>query len=176
MTKKRATNNKQHVGADLCACPKQRTNLDEYFMYEALKEAKKAYKKEEVPIGAVIVLENKIISRGHNLRESKNNPLYHAEIIAIDKAAKKLKKWRLNGAKLYVTIEPCPMCIGAIINARIDFVVFGAKDEKAGACGSVINIPEIKKLNHRVKINCGILEKECKIIIQDFFKNLRNKI
>lgn len=154
---------------------KMKNKTDEYFMREALKEAKKAYKKEEVPIGAVIVLENKIISRGHNLRESKNNPLYHAEIIAIDKAAKKLKKWRLNGAKLYVTIEPCPMCIGAIINARIDLVAYGAKDEKAGACGSVINIPEIKKLNHKVIIKSGILEKECKNIIQEFFKKLRNK-
>jgi len=145
-------------------------------MRGALKEAEKAYNKEEVPIGAVIVLENKIISRGHNLRESKNNPLYHAEIIAIDKAAKKLKKWRLNDTKLYVTIEPCPMCIGAIINARIDLVAYGAKDEKAGACGSVINIPEIKKLNHKVAIKSGILEKECKKIIQKFFKKLRNKI
>lgn len=160
---------------------------DEYFMKEALREARKAYKKNEVPIGAVIVLENKIISKGHNLRETKSNPLYHAEIIAIDKAAKKLKKrraanpsqangsWRLLGAKLYVTIEPCPMCIGAIINARIGELVYGAKDPKAGACGSAMNIPENEKLNHRVKIKGKILEEESKEIIQCFFKEKRKR-
>ncbi|MFH1453815.1 MAG: tRNA adenosine(34) deaminase TadA [Armatimonadota bacterium] len=148
---------------------------DKYFMKQAIKEAEKARKKEEVPIGAVLVLEDKIISRGHNLRETKTNPLYHAEIIAVDKASKKLKKWRLRGTKLYVTIEPCPMCIGAAINARIKEVVYGAPDPKAGACKSIMNIPFNKKLNHKVKVKKGILEKECREIIQKFFKELRKK-
>ena len=162
MTKKRATSDEQRA-----------TAVDEYFMAQALKEAQKAYEKKEVPIGAVLVYEGKIISRGHNLRESKLNPLYHAEIIAIDKAAKKLKRWRLSDTKLYVTVEPCPMCMGAIINSRISEVVYGADDEKAGACGTVLNLSKYKQLNHRAKIKKGILKQECKEIIQDFFKRVR---
>lgn len=145
----------------------------EYFMKEALKEANKALKKNEVPIGAVIVKSGKIIARGHNLRETKKNSLKHAEIIAIDKACKKLKNFRLENVELYVTLEPCTMCAGAIIQSRIPMVIFGAKDEKYGAVVSVANMFEIKS-NHKVEFEQGILEKECSEIIKGFFKKLRN--
>lgn len=146
----------------------------EYFMKEALKEAKKAYKKLEVPVGVVIVKDNNIISRAYNKKEEKNNPTQHAEIIAIEKACKKLKNWRLNGCQMYVTLEPCPMCAGAIINSRIEKVYIGTKDEKTGACGSKLNLLQEYNFDTQVEIEIGLLQDECKNILKDFFKELRN--
>ena len=140
----------------------------------ALQQAVKAAKINEVPIGAVIVMNNKIISKGYNKRECKKNALLHAEIIAIEKACKKLKSWRLSDCELYVTLEPCPMCMGAIINSRISKVVFGAYDKKAGSCGSVVNLNDYP-YNHHPEIIGGVLEKECSSILSDFFSTLRKK-
>lgn len=141
-------------------------------MNEAYKEAKKAYLKNEVPIGAVIVKDGKIIARAHNLRESKNISLAHAEILCIKKACKKLNSWRLDDAEMYITLEPCPMCAGAIIQSRISKIYIGAKDKKNGCVGSVANILDINT-THKVKYeylgNC----KECSDIISNFFKELR---
>lgn len=147
---------------------------DELFMKEALKEAKKAYKKEEIPVGAVIIKDGKIIARGHNLKETKVDTIKHAEIIAIQKAQKKLNSWRLENCYMYVTLEPCSMCAGAIINSRIKKVYIGTMDEKTGACGSVLNLFEYK-FNHKVQLETGILKEDCKAIIQKFFKELRIK-
>jgi len=144
------------------------------FMKEALKEARKAYEKKEVPIGAVIVKDGKIISRGHNLRETKQDATLHAEMVAIVKACKKIGSWRLNGCDMYVTLEPCCMCAGAIISSRIDRVFVGALDTKSGAAGSVVNVFDIKQLNHKVEVHIGILEEDCKAIMKSFFKQLRN--
>lgn len=147
----------------------------EYFMKEALKEAKKAYKKLEVPVGVVIVKDNEIIARAYNQKEMKNSPIKHAEIIAIEKACKKLNNWRLNDCEMYVTLEPCPMCAGAIINSRIKKVYIGAVQEKTGACGSKINL--IEKYNSETKVDTefGILQDKCLSLVQDFFKELRRK-
>ena len=147
--------------------------MEEKFMIEALKEAKKAYKRKEVPIGAVIVYKNKIIARGYNLRESKNNSILHAEIIAIKKACKKLKSWRLDECDLYVTLEPCPMCSGAIIQSRIKNIFFGAKDPKAGCVNSKVELFEHGLFNHNVNVSGGLLERECSQLLKDFFKELR---
>ena len=147
--------------------------MEEIFMKEAIKEAKKAYKNREVPIGAVIVYRNKIISRGYNLREKKKNALLHAEIIAINKACRKLKSWRLSECDLYVTVEPCPMCAGAIIQSRIKNIFFGAPDIKAGCAGSKANLFEEGLFNHNVNITGGILESECADLLKDFFHQLR---
>ena len=147
----------------------------EYFMNEALKEAKKAYKKEEVPVGVVIVKENEIIARAYNQKEGKNNPIKHAEIIAIEKACKKINNWRLNDCEMYVTLEPCPMCAGAIINSRIKKIYIGAVQEKTGACGSKINILEEYKTETTVDVEFGILKDKCLKIVQEFFKELRKK-
>ena len=144
------------------------------FMKEAIKEAKKAYNKKEAPIGAVIVYGNKIISRGYNLRENKKNSLMHAEIIAINKACKKLKSWRLDECDLYVTLEPCPMCAGAIIQSRIKNIFFGASDIKSGCAESKINLFEKGKFNHNVNVVGHILESECAQLLKDFFTELRN--
>jgi len=144
----------------------------EYFMKEALKEAKKAYKKEEIPVGAVIVKDEKIIARGHNLKEFKHSATSHAEIMAIEKANKKLNAWRLEDCEMYITLEPCMMCMGAIINARIKKIYIGTLDPKTGACTSVINI-ENYKFNHVVEVETGILKNECEYILKDFFKMLR---
>jgi len=146
----------------------------EKFMNEALKEAKKAYKKEEIPVGTVIVKDGKIISRAHNLRETKHSSISHAEILAIDKANKKLGAWRLDNCEMYITLEPCMMCMGAIINARIKKIYIGTLDPKTGACISVINIDNYK-FNHIVEIETGILKDECEYILKDFFKMLRKK-
>lgn len=146
----------------------------EKFMKEALKEAKKALNKAEVPIGAVIVKDNIVIARGHNLRETKQNSLCHAEIVAINKACKKLNNFRLEDCDLYVTVEPCPMCAGAIIQSRIRKVYYGAFDERYGAVDSVYNIFKINS-NHRVESEYGILKEECSTVIKEFFKELRNK-
>ncbi len=145
----------------------------EKFMKEALKEAKKAYEKLEIPVGCVIVKDNKIIARGHNLKETKFDTTKHAEIIAIQKASKKLKSWRLSECEMYVTLEPCSMCAGAIINSRIKRLYYGAKDEKTGAVGSVLNLLQDYKFNHNVEVEQGVLEEECSNILKEFFKNLR---
>ena len=146
----------------------------EKFMKEALKEAKKAYEKEEIPVGAVIVRDGKIIAKAHNLKESKQSSISHAEILAIRKANKKLKAWRLENCEMYITLEPCMMCMGAIINARIKKIYIGTLDPKTGACESVINIDNYK-FNHIVEIETGILKEECEYILKDFFKILRKK-
>ena len=147
--------------------------MQEKFMKEALKEAKKAYDKLEVPVGAIIVKDGKIIARAHNLKETRFDTTNHAEIIAIQKASKKLKSWRLLDCEMYVTLEPCSMCAGAIINSRIKKVYIGANDEKTGAVGSVLNLFDDFKFNHNVEFEKGILKKECENILKDFFKELR---
>ena len=147
---------------------------NEFFMNEALKEAKKAYKKEEIPVGAVIVKDGEIISRAHNLKESKCSSISHAEILAIEKANKKLNAWRLEDCDMYITLEPCMMCMGAIINARIRKIYIGTLDPKTGACTSVINVKDYK-FNHEVEIETGIQKEQCEYILKDFFKMLRKK-
>ncbi len=148
---------------------------DEYYMKKALNLAKKAMLIDEVPVGAVIVKDDKIITSSYNTRESKKDSLGHAEINAIRKANKKLDAWRLDGCTIYVTIEPCLMCAGALIQSRIDRIVYGAKDLKGGAFGSSINILEAKNINHHPAITAGVLEEECSSIIKDYFKNKRIK-
>ena len=148
---------------------------EERYMLEALKEAKKAAFKDEVPIGCVIVKDNKIIARGHNLRENKKDVTCHAEIVAIRKANKKLNDWWLSDCDLYVTIEPCLMCMGAIYQSHINRVIYGAKDPKGGAISSIVNFKEIKNLNHYPEIVSGVLEEECSQIIKNYFKAKRNK-
>ncbi len=146
---------------------------DKFYMSEALKEAQRAFEEDEVPVGAVIVHDGRIIARGHNQVERLNDPTAHAEIIAITSATNYLgTKW-LNEASLYVTIEPCSMCAGAMVLARIKNLCFGAKDPKTGACGSIINIANHKKLNHRIKVTKGILEIECSSLLKDFFREKR---
>lgn len=147
---------------------------DEIFMKKALDEAKLALEKGEVPIGAVIVKDGQIVATAHNLRETDRSATAHAELLAIEKACKALGGWRLTGCELYVTLEPCPMCAGAIINSRIDRVIFGSKDEKAGACGSVMNL-FAADFNHRPKLTVGVLEEECSAILKSFFASLREK-
>lgn len=147
--------------------------MQEKFMKEALKEAKKAYNKLEIPVGAVIVKNDKIIARAHNIKEEKKDTTKHAEIIAIQKASKKLETWRLNDCEMYVTLEPCAMCAGAIIQARLKKVYIGTMDEKTGACGSVLNLFKDYKFNHIVELETGILQEECEKILKNFFKELR---
>jgi len=151
---------------------------DEKYMKEALKEAKKAYKLGEVPIGCVIVYEGKIIGRGYNRRNTDKTTLAHAEISAIKKASKIVGDWRLEGCTLYVTLEPCQMCSGAIIQARIDRVVMGSMNPKAGCGGSLLNILENDSFNHQAEVTRGVLQDECSEILVKFFKELRvrNKI
>lgn len=150
-------------------------SMEEKFMKEALKEAKKAYNKLEVPVGAVIVRDGQIISRAHNLKESKKDTTNHAEILAIQKASKKLGSWRLLDCEMYVTLEPCTMCAGAIIQARVGKLYIGTMDYKTGACGSVLNVLEDYPFNHKVEYETGILKDECENILQEFFKELRKK-
>ena len=148
-------------------------DIKEKFMKEALKEARKAYNKLEVPVGAVMVKDGQIIARGHNRKETKKDTTKHAEIIAIQRASKKLEAWRLSDCEMYVTLEPCSMCAGAIIGARLKKVYIGTMDEKTGACGSVLNLLEDYPFNHKVEIERGILQTECESILKDFFKELR---
>lgn len=143
------------------------------FMKQALKEAKKAYEKLEVPVGAVIVKDGKIIAKAHNLKETKTDTTKHAEILAIQKASKKLESWRLLDCEMYITLEPCSMCAGAMINSRIKKIYIGALDEKTGAAGSVLNLFEDYKFNHKVEVEKGVMQKECENILKDFFKMLR---
>lgn len=142
-------------------------------MMEALKEAKKAYEKLEVPVGAVIVKEGKIIAKAYNQKENKKDTTKHAEILAIQKASKRLNSWRLTDCDMYVTLEPCPMCAGAIIQSRIKKVYIGTLDEKTGAVGSVLNLFKDYKFNHKVDFENGILSEKCKLILQNFFSDLR---
>lgn len=148
--------------------------MEEKFMKAALKEAKKAYEKLEVPVGAVIVKDGKIIARAHNLKETKYDTTKHAEILAIQKASKKLNSWRLIDCEMYVTLEPCSMCAGALINSRIKKVYIGASDQKTGAVGSVFNLLEDYTFNHKVEYKKGVLQDECESILKEFFKELRN--
>ena len=147
----------------------------EFFMREALKEAQKAYDQAEVPIGAVVVLNGEIIGRGYNLREKEQDATLHAEIKAIRQANQHLGSWRLEDCELFVTLEPCPMCSGAMILARMKRVVFGAFDPKAGTAGTFMNLLQDSRFNHQVEVEQGVLEDECKEILQQFFKGLRER-
>lgn len=149
--------------------------MEEKYMIAALREAKKAYDKLEVPIGAVIVKDGNIIARAHNLRETSKQACAHAEILAIQKACKKIGAWRLEDCDIYVTLEPCPMCAGAIINSRIKNLYFGAMEPKSGVAGSKFNLFSDYKFNHSVNVVPGVLENECVSLLKDFFKMLRNK-
>ena len=145
----------------------------EYWMNQAFREAEQAYDEGEVPIGAIVVFENKIIGKGHNSIENLQDPTAHAEIIAITAAADHLGSRRLLNTKMYVTVEPCPMCAGAIVQARIPILVYGATDPKAGACGTLFNVVQDERLNHKVELISGILENKCSLIMSDFFRKLR---
>jgi tRNA(adenine34) deaminase len=148
---------------------------DEDFMALALREAARAYEEDEVPVGAVVVLEGRVIGKGHNQRERLNDPTAHAEMIAITSAAVHLGSWRLEGATIFVTLEPCPMCAGALVNARIERLVFGAEDPKAGACGTLFNIPEDQRLNHRLAVRGGVLAEEGGSILTTYFREKRKQ-
>lgn len=148
---------------------------DEHYMKEAIRQAKKAYALDEVPIGCVIVYENKIIARGYNRRNTDKNTLAHAEISAIKKASKKLGDWRLEGCTLYVTLEPCQMCAGAIVQARVSRTVIGSMNPKAGCGGSILNLLEMQEFNHQVDVTRGVLKEECSAMLTTFFKELRAK-
>jgi tRNA(adenine34) deaminase len=143
------------------------------FMMEALKEAEKAFAKSEVPVGAVVVKDGEIIARGHNLRETQQDPTAHAEMIAIKESALRLGRWRLTDCTIYVTLEPCAMCAGAMVLARIQRLVYGASDPKAGAVGSLMNILTDKRLNHQVEVESGILAKECGDLLRSLFSTRR---
>ena len=149
------------------------TKIDEIYMSEALKEACKAKQEDEVPVGCIIVKDRKIIARGHNQVERLKDPTAHAEMIAITQATNYLSSKWLSGAWIYVTIEPCSMCAGALVLARIERLIYGVVDPKAGACGSVVNIINNRRLNHRINIKKGILEKECSSLLKEFFKKKR---
>ena len=148
---------------------------EEKYMKAAIREAKKAWKLEEVPIGCVIVYNDQIIARGYNRRNTDANTLAHAELSAIRKASKKLGDWRLEGCTMYVTLEPCQMCAGALVQSRIDKVVIGSMNPKAGCAGSVINILQMEGFNHRVDIEEGVLHEECSQMLSSFFRELRKK-
>lgn len=146
---------------------------DEKYMYEAIKQARRAERINEVPIGCVIVYEDKIIARGYNRRNTDKSTLAHAEIMAIKKAGKIIGDWRLEGCTMYVTLEPCPMCAGAIVQARIPRVVVGTMNPKAGCAGSVINLLQTEGFNHRAELTTGVLLEECRSMMQEFFKKMR---
>lgn len=148
---------------------------DEKYMKEAIRQAKKAGEAGDVPIGCVIVYEDKIIARGYNKRNAKKTTLAHAELLAIEKASKKMGDWRLEECTMYITLEPCQMCAGAIVQARIPRVVVGAMNKKAGCAGSVLNLFQVEAFNHQVDFEKGVLEKECAALLSDFFKDLRKK-
>ena len=154
---------------------RQKLTEDETYMKQAIKLAKKAWKIEEVPIGCVIVHEGKVIGRGYNRRTTDKNPLAHAELIAIKKASKKMGDWRLEDCTLYVTLEPCQMCSGAIVQARVKKVVVGCMNPKAGCAGSILNLLQVDQFNHQVELETGILEEECSEMMKAFFRELREK-
>lgn len=146
---------------------------DEGYMKLALVEAQKAFVLGEVPIGAIIVMDGEVVAVGHNMRETWNDATAHAEVVAIKAACEKLNRWRLSGATLYVTIEPCPMCAGALVMSRVDRVVYGSTDAKAGAVESIFNIVNHQALNHRLEVTSGVLEDECRNLMKKFFKERR---
>ncbi|MEW9672645.1 tRNA adenosine(34) deaminase TadA [Ammoniphilus sp. 3BR4] len=148
---------------------------DEPFMLLALEEAKKAAEMGEVPIGAVIVRNGEVIGKGHNLRETCKDPTAHAEMIAIKEASERLGGWRLINSTLYVTLEPCPMCAGAIVQSRIERVVYGVSDPKAGCAGTLMNLLQEDRFNHRAQVTSGVLAESCSGILKDFFRKLRNR-
>ncbi|WLR53324.1 tRNA adenosine(34) deaminase TadA [Bacillus tianshenii] len=148
---------------------------DEYWMREAIAEAKKAQDIEEVPIGAVLVKGGEIIAKAHNLRETEQRSLAHAEMLAIDEACRKLGTWRLEDTTLYVTLEPCPMCAGAIVLSRVERVVFGAKDPKGGCAGTLMNLLQEERFNHQAEVTAGVLEEECGQMLTLFFRQLRER-
>ena len=148
---------------------------EERFMREAIRQAKKAYVIDEVPIGCVIVYEGKIIARGYNRRNTDKNTLSHAELIAIRRASRKLGDWRLEGCTMYITLEPCQMCAGAIVQARVSRVVVGSMNPKAGCAGSVLNLLQMPQFNHQVELTTGVLEEECSKMLSGFFRELRRK-
>ncbi|MCB9832980.1 MAG: tRNA adenosine(34) deaminase TadA [Planctomycetes bacterium] len=150
-------------------------NSHEHWMRYALREAEAALEAGDVPVGAVIVKDGRIIGRGHNQRELLKDPTAHAEMIAITQAAAELENWRLSGATLYVTLEPCPMCAGALVNARLKRLVYGAGDPRAGACGSVMNVAQDEHLNHHVEIVLGVLAEESSAMLADFFRRRRGR-
>lgn len=151
------------------------TDTDEKYMREALRQAKKAYALEETPIGCVIVHDGKVIGRGYNRRNTDKSPLAHAEIAAIRKASRKIGDWRLEECTMYVTLEPCQMCAGAIVQSRIPRVVIGCMNPKAGCAGSVLNILQVKEFNHQAEIESGVLGEECSELMKQFFRELRDK-
>ncbi len=148
-------------------------NVDEKYMREAIRQAKKAYAIKEVPIGCVIVYEDKIIGRGYNRRTVDKNTLAHAELLAIRKASKKMGDWRLEGCTMYVTLEPCQMCSGAIVQSRMSRVVVGCMNPKAGCAGSILNLLQMEEFNHQAELTTGVLEEECSQMMKSFFKELR---
>ena len=148
---------------------------DDHFMRLALKEAERAFEAGEVPVGAVVVQAGKVIGRGHNRREALADPTAHAEVLAITAAANSLGNWRLEDCTLYVTKEPCPMCAGAIVNSRLERLVFGAWDEQAGCCGSLYQLCRDPRFNHQVEVTGGVLEEECSALMQDFFRRRREE-
>ena len=150
-------------------------NKDEKYMKEAIKQAKKAYTLGEVPIGCVIVYEDKIIGRGYNRRTIDKNTIAHAEMMAIKKASKKMDDWRLEDCTMYVTLEPCQMCSGAIVQSRMKKVVVGCMNPKAGCAGSILNLLQMEEFNHQVELEIGVLEEECSTLVSNFFKELREK-
>lgn len=149
------------------------SKMDQFYMTEALKEAQKAFDSDEVPVGAVIVYNGRVIARAHNQIKLLKDPTAHAEMIALTQAASYLANERLLNTTMYVTIEPCSMCAGALVLGRVKRLIFGASDPKTGACGSAINIADNKKLNHRIKVEKGLLEKECAVLLKEFFKKKR---
>lgn len=153
----------------------QKMTTDEKYMKAAITQAKRAYLREETPIGCVIVFEDKIIARGYNKRNWKKNTLAHAEILAINKASRVLGDWRLEGCTMYVTLEPCPMCAGAIVQARIPRVVIGSMNPKAGCAGSVMNLLQVSGFNHQVELTTGVLGEECSQLMTSFFRELRER-
>ena len=154
---------------------RQELTEDERYMKEALRQARKAYALMEVPIGCVIVYEGKIIARGYNRRNTDKNTTSHAEINAIRRASKKLGDWRLEGCTIYITLEPCQMCAGAIVQSRITRAVIGSMNPKAGCAGSVLNLLEMQEFNHQVEVERGVLQEECSVMLSGFFRELREK-
>ncbi|MBN2512133.1 MAG: tRNA adenosine(34) deaminase TadA [Sedimentisphaerales bacterium] len=150
-------------------------NLDQRYMRMAIDQAYIAEENGDVPIGAVIVYENRVIARAHNQRQLLNDPTAHAEMIALTQASEAVGNWRLHGCTIYVTLEPCPMCAGALVLARVDRLVFGTDDPKAGACGSLYNIVQDGRLNHRLEMVSGVLQEDCRFQLQAFFQRRRSE-
>jgi len=149
--------------------------MDATWMAEALAEARKAAAEGEVPIGAVVVVDRNVVGRGRNARESRRDPTAHAEVLALQEAARSLQRWRLTGATVYATLEPCPMCAGALVNARVDRLVYAVPDPKAGAAGTLFDVPRDPRLNHRVEVVSGVMAEECAELLSSFFRSRRGK-